>query len=706
MVRPWLMVLALGLLLGSRAPVHAAPGRVLVLVLDQVNWWELHQVAREWPHLGYLLGRGAVGLMNSRKPGERNYYNAYLTLGAGGGVTAPPALGELQARPAGEAWHFGLAPPQWQQVLLANRQAGGNGLPGLLQASLAAQGQPAQIIADGAGPGLLPAALLLEGRGGATGYLVGKRDLAAWVQRTEQALAVSPLALLVWTEGARPNQLPRQPLPPPPAKLLPEGMPTVRPVRPPFAGLAGLRVADALLGRLLTGTLDLRRDRVVVMSIGTPPYAHEQEHSLAPVVMAGAGVQAGLLTSASTRRPGVVVTTDFAPSVLDFLGLPVPACMSGHPWRVVPTPDAPAQLDRLHRQTVITYRLRFPLVRSFILFQGMAVILVTGLLWLRPGAAAARRRWLRGLLLFALAQPLALLVLGATGVETTAAALGLAAGIAGVLAGLASLLPGLYPVAALTGLTALALSADTLAGSPFMRTSVLGYDPILGARFYGLGNEYMGILVAAAGMAGACLLAGRRWLPVLAVLFLAVVAVVGLPQWGANWGGGMTAGAGLGATFLVLAAGRPRRWHVPALLGGLVAVGLGLVGMDLLHPAGQRSHIGQMVGLASQAGWQSVWDAVRRKALMSWRLLFFSRWNWFFVMVLVLVGRELARPRLFAAAFARWRGPYAGVVGGLVTAVVALVCNDSGIVAGASSLMVTAGALLYLGVALAEEKGP
>jgi len=34
--------------------------------------------------------------------------------------------------------------------------------------------------------------------------------------------------------------------------------------------------------------------------------------------------------------------------------------------------------------------------------------------------------------------------------------------------------------------------ADTFLDNPLMRLSILGYDPIIGARFYGIGNEYMG----------------------------------------------------------------------------------------------------------------------------------------------------------------------------------------------------------------------
>ena len=61
-------------------------------------------------------------------------------------------------------------------------------------------------------------------------------------------------------------------------------------------------------------------------------------------------------------------------------------------------------------------------------------------------------------------------------------------------------------VVAVIGLsTAVLVGIDTVTGSSLMRFSFLGYDPIGGARFYGLGNEYMGIMIGALIMGWVCL---------------------------------------------------------------------------------------------------------------------------------------------------------------------------------------------------------
>ena len=59
-------------------------------------------------------------------------------------------------------------------------------------------------------------------------------------------------------------------------------------------------------------------------------------------------------------------------------------------------------------------------------------------------------------------------------------------------------------VEALASVTALVIAADALTGGALARSSVLGHSTLIGARFYGVGNEFMGVLLGAAlvGAAG------------------------------------------------------------------------------------------------------------------------------------------------------------------------------------------------------------
>lgn len=67
------------------------------------------------------------------------------------------------------------------------------------------------------------------------------------------------------------------------------------------------------------------------------------------------------------------------------------------------------------------------------------------------------------------------------------------------------------------------LLLDTVTGGELQRYSVLSYDPMAGARYYGIGNEYMGILLGATIIGHALLLQRLRdyplWPRVLVGLF-------------------------------------------------------------------------------------------------------------------------------------------------------------------------------------------
>ena len=52
--------------------------------------------------------------------------------------------------------------------------------------------------------------------------------------------------------------------------------------------------------------------------------------------------------------------------------------------------------------------------------------------------------------------------------------------------------------------TTVVILVDLYTGTRLQEGSLLSYDPLGGARFYGVGNEYMGVLISAAICGGAC----------------------------------------------------------------------------------------------------------------------------------------------------------------------------------------------------------
>jgi hypothetical protein len=179
---------------------------------------------------------------------------------------------------------------------------------------------------------------------------------------------------------------------------------------------------------------------------------------------------------------------------------------------------------------------------------------------------------------------------------------------------------GISPIGLLFwALTAL-LCLDALLGSPLVATALLSGFYLTGIRFYGLGNEYTGFLMGASLTAwGLTPLPPRLGRGVLLVLGIIVTLLIGLPWFGADAGGALTATV----TFtlaVVLArrqAGSLRARHIAAAFAGALVVVLLLALMDRLQAADTRTHIGGAIAAGQSRGFGAIWDIVVRKIAMN-----------------------------------------------------------------------------------------
>jgi hypothetical protein len=464
--------------------------------------------------------------------------------------------------------------------------------------------------------------------------------------------------------------------------------------------------SDRMLAQVLSGLPEEGWMLLVVTPSVRAPAPSEQFSALAPAIMFGPGVRPGLLTSPSTRRAGVVVNTDIAATVLEYFGLPRPADTVGRAMVSEETRSDHVEWlkHQVGRQDALEASRRY-VFRWLPAHIAVAMWLAAFLLLLGQRAPRWARAAARGLLLMAMAGPAA----GLLGAPLLLSAPRMVAAIIGGAAALALVScwvtawrsADAVPAVLVVG----ALAYDLIFGRTMLEWSPLSYSVAAGARFYGIGNEYAGVLLGAALVSAASLLPSRArswWGERLAaaLVLIGLVVMVGYPRLGANFG--MAFGCAVGFAVFALFLWREQPSWRDAALVFWIAFGLvgALILVDVFTRGAQASHVGLLAAQVRAIGWPAIWQAATRKLAMNWLLVRTSPWTDAAAATVGLLAVVVAaRPQAVLEALdeREWLRP--AVLACVLGAVASFALNDSGVVAAALVLLYGAGSLAYLGLA-------
>jgi len=273
-----------------------------------------------------------------------------------------------------------------------------------------------------------------------------------------------------------------------------------------------------------------------------------------------------------------------------------------------------------------------------------------------------------------------------------------------LLAALALVLLGGYrALAAAAAVTVGAYAIDVVAGSPLTSLSLLGPNPGLGVRFYGIGNELealLAVLVVAGTGAALVGFAPRSSERAAATTFLTVgigaAFVFAAGRFGADVGAAIVfpIGAAVAATAV---AARRRRTALLAIAAPLAVLAL-LALVDLV--SGANAHLTRSVLDAGGLG--DLADVAQRRLRLSAHS--FTRPIVFVFLPLIgaLVALAVARRERLRAWVEGRPAMRAGLLGAEVATVAGTLANDSG------ALLLEIGAaylLVFVGFAWAEAPG-
>ena len=424
------------------------------------------------------------------------------------------------------------------------------------------------------------------------------------------------------------------------------------------------------------------------------------------IAITGPHFGGGTLESSSTRQQGLVQLTDLTPTILQHLGIPQPSNLGGTPLQFVPADTISDHSADQRLRALLDYDQASHNVHGLVepFFYGWALLqlvlyLSAAMLWKRGWGTAGQR-------LQILLDTRRVAIIAATVPASTFLAnllpwwrfsvpmVGLVASVA-LFAGPISVLALLGPwhrrpfgpmgVVCVTTLAVLTL--DVMTGSRLQLSSLMGLQPVIGGRFYGMGNVTFALFATATLLL--CTAVGNHLVTIgqpryaagaVAAIGLGAVIVDASPSLGSDLGGPP---ALLPAVILLVMAILQIRltWLRGLAIGGGVGAFLVLLGLlDWLRPAESRSHLGRFVQTMLDGG---AWDIIVRKLGQNTTLLFANPLSLLIPVVLVLFAYILARPNWWAAAplrrpFARFQLLRTGLIAIVVMWVIGAALNDSG----------------------------
>ncbi len=445
-------------------------------------------------------------------------------------------------------------------------------------------------------------------------------------------------------------------------------------------GALGARALGRLLGARAAAEL------VIAIQARPDPVGNQ----LLPTGMTGAQPARGL-TSNTTTLPGIVAGIDIAPTALGHLAVGVPVDMRGQPIEISGS-RSPSGLQDLQRRLGVLGPRLAPSLAALLL----ACLLLIAVLGAVEGWSRGRHRALRiGALAF-MWLPVSVL-LGPILDPAQASTEILIVVVASLLLGGLTdrLLPWprgpILPV--FVGIPVLAIDAGL--GTHLLVLSILGPNPIGGARFFGIGNDLKSgltcLLLIGLAAAFGSRPRSRRLAATVAAAGLLLGVIIGSARFGAGVGGVIIVAAGFATATVLMLPGRPS-WRTIALaIASPILALLALAILDLVT-AGGRGHLTHDVLDADSR--QNLVDIVVRRTTLAFQALQRG-----LMPLAVLAG-------LGAVWFAfrnRWiydPVPYpmwrAALLGGLVAGIVGAFAEDSGPLLFVVAILALAAATAYV----------
>ncbi|XTR38455.1 hypothetical protein ACQQ2T_03505 [Paraclostridium tenue] len=429
-------------------------------------------------------------------------------------------------------------------------------------------------------------------------------------------------------------------------------------------------------------------DTVYIMSTFPSKKDYKEQKRLSPIIkFEGSGK--GVLRSATTRRDGVVGNIDIGVDILSKFGIENPQ-MVGKKLIKVDKKDNISFINHEFEKMVSMIGIRSTIVNTSVGIVAVAGVIATILLLFFRDKLPKKEMIfsiLKEFLKLGILIPLVFIVSPIFNFSTKGS---ITMGILGTLVAFYIIGKKLFKddiayMGFFSILTIIVIVIDSMFGTHLMQNNIMSYDAIIGARYYGIGNEYEGITIGCAIFALSVLVNYKKipnWFVV--VLALIILITSAYPSMGANVGGSISESvAYVLFILLIFDAKMDLKKYILLALVPVIIVFL-FAALDIVSKS--QSHLSVFVNQIMVDGPGAIIQTFVRKIQMN---IDIATSNVFIIIVFVIVGfisSFIFKPsRQFKKISDKYPYIFKGFVASTVGCIVTLLVNDSGIVAAGTT---------------------
>lgn len=432
-------------------------------------------------------------------------------------------------------------------------------------------------------------------------------------------------------------------------------------------------------------------DTIYIVSPTVSTLDSSQNKRLAPVIKFD-GNGKGLLCSATTRRDGIVANVDISSDILNKYHITSSSSV-GKIFKYSQIEDNIDYLKKDFNKIVSMTNTRSTVVTIFVSIIVISWLVAMFALILKDRFPAKNKEVLfmvlKELIKLGLVMPLAFLIAPLSNASSNSGITISVIVSVIMLYTLAHLLfkgNDLKQMALYSLLIISVLSIDCIFGTYLIKNNIMSYDAMIGARYYGIGNEYEGVAVASIIFGLAVLLHyNKKVSKMLIGLFMVISLITSAhPSMGANVGGTISQSVAYLLFMLLILDKKIDLKKVLLIICAVCLIVGGFAISDIL--SGTESHLSLFINQIIENGPMAIMQTFGRKISMNIKLAKSSIWVNILLVGIIIIATLIFKPKSYFKKISKdypiiFKGFIASIIGCFTT----LLVNDSGIVSASTA---------------------